>query len=136
MQIITGQDDFVANWISEKLNQPIIPPYIAIGFARGEELDAAAVFNDYNKTNVEITVYGPGCLTRETIGYLFDYAFRQLGVMRITARTRRGNADMRKLLPRLGFSYEGTAKRYFGKEKADDALLFALFPDAARKWMQ
>jgi hypothetical protein len=136
ISIITGQDQMVAEWASEQLKQPIVPPYVAIGFAKGDELDGAAVFNDFNGANIELTIYGPGCLTPATIKYVFEYAFRQLGVARVTARTRRGNAVMRKLLPRLGFSFEGTAKRYFGTDKADDALLFALFPEAARKWMQ
>jgi len=136
IEIVTDQDAEVAQWASQKLGQPIVPPFIAIGFKKNGVWDGAAIFNDYNGANVELTIYGPGCLTPATIKYVFEHAFRKLGVARVTARTRRGNAVMRKLLPRLGFSFEGTAKRYFGQTKADDALLFALFPEAARKWMQ
>lgn len=136
MEVVLDRDGEVANWAATKLNQPITPPYRAIGFAADGELVGATIFNDFNGSNIEITIYGPGCMTREAIRFCFDYAFRQQGVKRITARTRRDNVEMRKLFPRLGFIYEGTAKRYFGPDKGDDALLFALFPDAAEKWMK
>lgn len=136
MEIVTGCDDDVAKWASIKLGQQVCPPYLCVGFADQGVWQGAAIFNDYNGTNVELTIYGPGCLTREAIRFVFDYAFRQLHVLRVTARTRRGNADMRKLLPRIGFMFEGTAKRYFGPTKQDDALLFVMFPANADRWIK
>ncbi|HYE86631.1 MAG TPA: hypothetical protein VEA16_09765, partial [Vicinamibacterales bacterium] len=71
IEIITGRDAEVAEWASSRLGQPIVPPFVAIGFAKDGELDGAAVLNDYNGANVELTIYGPGCLTPATIKYVF-----------------------------------------------------------------
>lgn len=135
MDIVTGRDTEVANWLSGQISQPIVPPYVCVGFIKNGQLAGAALFNDFNFSNIELTIYGPGCMTRQAIRFVFLYAFDLLKVNRVSARTRRSNAVMRKLLPRLGFTYEGTARRYYGPERADDALLFTLFPDSARKWM-
>ena len=53
MDAITGNDVAVAAWLSERIGAPILPPYTAIGFGRGDAILAAAVFNDYTPGNVE-----------------------------------------------------------------------------------
>lgn len=131
-----GCDEHVAKYVSDNLGLPISPPYTAIGATQdGASLCAGAVFNDFNGSNVEITLYGPGCLKRGPISGIYHYMFEQLGVNRATAKTRRSNKTMQRLLPRLGFKFEGISARYFGPSKADDAIRFVLFPDEARKWI-
>lgn len=136
MKLVFGRDDLVAQWVSENLKLPMIPPYVAIGGTRdGKTLCIGVVFNLYNHSNINITLYGPGGLTRGNIRSIYHYAFEQLKVNRVTAMTRRSNKNMQRLLPRLGFKFEGTSACYFGSEKSDDAIRFVLFQDDARKWI-
>lgn len=136
MILVFGQDELVAQYVFGNLGLPLVPPYTAIGGTRdGQTLCIGAVFNQFNGSNIEINLYGPGALTRGAIRSVYHYAFEQLGVNRVSAKTRRSNKTMQRLLPRFGFKFEGISERYFGPEKADDAIRFVLFPDDARKWI-
>lgn len=134
MQLVYGQDNAVALWVARQLQLSIHPPYVAIGVVAddGREL-GGMVFNDWNGANMEVTVYGPRALNRMTLRAAFNYVFNEAKAIRLTARTKRNNKRMRKLLLRIGFEYEGTMKDYFGR--SDDAMLFRLTPQAAAKWM-
>ena len=134
MNLVFGQDHAVAQWVSENIGIVMVPPYVAIGGTRdGKTLCVGVVFNEYNGSNIVISLYGPGALTRGNIRAIYQYVFAQLGVNRVTANTRRTNKRMQKLLPKFGFKYEGTSARYFGPERADDAIRFVLFPEEAEK---
>lgn len=137
MRLVFGHDMAIAEWVSLHLGQPIVRPFTAIGATRdGVSLCAGVVFNGWNGSNVDLTIYGPGCLTRGNLAAVFHYVFVQLKANRATAMTRRSNKIVQRMLPRLGFVFEGVAKRWFGPTKADDAMIFALFPAAAEKWMK
>lgn len=137
MKIVVGQDDLVARWAGQQMKETFHAPFIAWGFTKdGVTLQGAAIFNDWNGSNIEITLYAPGCFTRSTVAAVYDYAFRQLKATRLSARTARSNKRMQRLLPRLGFTWEGVAKRYYGPDKRQDAILYALFPENAQKWMR
>jgi len=107
-----------------------------MGFSKdGIGLHGAAIFNGWNGSNIDITIVGPGCLTRGNIRAAYTYVFDQLRANRLTARSARNNKRMLRLLPRLGFTWESVAKRYYGPEKRNDAIVFALFRENAEKWM-
>lgn len=134
MRLVFGQDDLVANWVFVNLGLEVSRPYVAIGGTKdGESLCIGVVFNNFNGSNMDISLFGPGCLTRGNIRAIYQYVFQQMGVQRLTAITRRSNKKMQRLLPRLGFKYEGNSARYFGPLKADDAIRFVLFPEEAEK---
>lgn len=135
MIVVYGQDEIVGRWAGHALGAHINPPFVALGFHDGEQLRGAAIFNGWNHANIDITLYAPGCFRRNTIAAVYDYAFTQIKATRITARTARNNKRMLRLLPRLGFTWEGVAKRYYGPARRQDAILFALFPEDAQKWM-
>lgn len=135
MRLLVDDDVRVAEWAQDRLGPLLFTAYRAFGVTdEAGALRGAMLFHDYNGSNIEITIYGPGCVSRGLVRFAFDYAFRVNGAGRLTARTRRGNARMRKMLPKLGFTYEGTSKQYFGPSRADDALNYALFPQAAARW--
>lgn len=137
MPIVTGHDATVAEWAGTKLNAVFHPPYIAWGtIDRNGTLNGAIIFCDFIRGgNIEMTMAGNGVMRRGVFREIALYVFDQLKCTRLTARTRRGNTIARKLLPKAGFSFEGTHRRYYGPVKADDALVFALFPESAEKWM-
>jgi predicted nucleic acid-binding Zn ribbon protein len=136
VRLVFGQDEQVAAWVCENLGVTISPPFTAIGATRdGFTYCIGAVFNRWNGSDLEITLYGPGGLTRGNLRGIYHYVFVQCGANRLSAVTPRSNANMRKLLPRLGFEFEGTSKRYFGTSRKDDGMRYVLFPENALKWM-
>ncbi len=138
MYLIYGQDEAVAIWVFAHLGlgPPNRSPYVAIGVVDDAGRPTGGmVFNDWNGANIEITVYAPHALTRQAMRAAYAYVFGQVGACRLTAKTKRNNAIMKKLLPRYGFKFEGVLRNYYGPNPADDALIFRLDPQAAAKWM-
>lgn len=135
MQLVFGHDAEVGAWAAEKLGMPLSPPYVAIGVADETGLIGAAVYNNWNRWQIEISFVGPGCMTRQVIrAFLLAYPFDNIGAGRLTTRTRRSNKTTQRLLPRLGFEMEGVLKRFYGPTKADDAFIYRLDRQAAEKW--
>lgn len=126
----------VGHWVAERLSIALHPPFVAIGLASDAgEAKGGFVYNCYNHTNIEISYYGPGTLSRSVIRAAFwAYPFEQLGVLRLTASTKRSNKLVRKLLPRLGFEFEAVLKNYYGPTRNDDAMVFRLDRKAAERW--
>lgn len=121
---MTGEDERVADWIAEKTDAgKFWPPYTAIGFERDGALVAGIMFDQFNGSNVEITVAGRGCFLRTVRDYLFSYAFDQLKVRRVTIRTRASNKRVRGLCEKFGCVVEGYQPAFYPD---DDAILFGL----------
>jgi hypothetical protein len=135
VEAIFGHDADVGLWMSRMLGQPISPPFVAIGFILHDKLAGACIFNGWNGANLDITIFGPGCLQRSAIRTAYRYAFQQTGATRLTARTKRSNKLMRELMPRLGFVQEFVMIKYYGPMRADDAFCFRLTPFDAQRWM-
>lgn len=135
MQLVFGHDAEVGAWAAEKIGIPLSPPFVAIGIADKGELKGAAIYNNWNRWQVEISLYAPGCFTRGNIrALMLAYPFDDLGAGRLTARTKRSNKTMQRLFPRLGFEMEGVLKRFYGPTKADDAFIYRLDRQAAERW--
>jgi hypothetical protein len=136
LRLVLGCDEMVGAWVGEKIGTKIMPPYVAIGATSdGVDLCAGAVFNDYTGSNLEITLAADHGLTRGNIRAAMHYAFVQIGVVRLSAKTKRSNKIVQRMLPRMGFKFEGVSARYFGPNKSDDAMRFVLFSEDARKWL-
>ncbi len=136
--MVAGQDQVIADWAGSLLGVRFQEPYTAFGFVdAGGSLRGACVFNDYYGagSNVEMTYVGAGSFTRNTIFFMAKFCFNELQVSRVTARTKRSNVLVRRLLPRAGFAFEATQKRFFGPTKGDDALVFVLFKENASRWL-
>jgi hypothetical protein len=137
VRLVFGEDELVANWVGVNLGLTIVPPYTAIGGTLdGQSLVIGAVFNKWNGSNIEITLYGPGALRRGAIRAIYHYTFAQLGAQRVSATTRRSNKLMCRKLHKLSFEFEGVAKRFYGPTRKDDGLRFVLFPAAAERWIK
>lgn len=131
-----GHDEAVIAWVSTQTAMRFRPPYVAFGNvdADGRMLGAVVWTDFYRGGNIEVTVVGHRW-GRDFIRECFRYAFVTNNCSRITARTRRSNTAARRLLPKLGFSFEFTQKRFFGPERADDGLVFVMFREQAGKWL-
>jgi RimJ/RimL family protein N-acetyltransferase len=125
--ILYGHPEAVAEWVASKVGADFKPPYSAFGVVDSlGALRGGWVFAHYTGVSVRVSSAGGFSVKREALRELTNYVFGQLGCVRMEAHTRRGNKAVRKQLPRLGFSFEGVAKRLYGDE---DGLTYSLTID-------
>lgn len=127
MRALTGHDETIATWVSSKIGKPFQAPYVAIGAldATGS-LQGGFVFTGFNGTSIEMTLAGAGVMDRAMWRAVAAYVFQQLGCTRLQVHTAASNRIVRKLAPRLGFTFEGKSRRFYGRE---DAYVFSLTAD-------
>lgn len=137
MRLLFGQDKYVADVVGFGLGVVFSGPYVAIGFMDdGGNVRGGAIFNHYNGSNVEVTVYAPKMAARGLIRAVLHYVFVQLKCNRLTARTRRDNKLAQKSLMRLGFKFEANLPLYYGPNKNDAAILYRMDRETAlKRWL-
>lgn len=137
MELVAGYDEAVADWAGRQLGVKFVAPYVAFGIIdnSGKAVGAAVFNNHFERGNIEWSHVGPGSITRSVVRQLAQYAFVHCEASRVTAKTMRRNVKVRKLLPKAGFTFEGTQKRFFGPDAGDDALVYVLFREQAQRWL-
>ena len=139
MRLITDQPEIVARFVATGLKRTIWPPYTALGWVleQGDNwrLVGGVVFNDFNGHNIEASVHWNGPITRQPIRDVMHYVFEQCKCGRLTVKTERQNARVRKILPRMGFQIEAELRRFYGPRKGQNALLFRMEPATAYRWI-
>ena len=87
----------------------------------------------YNGSDVELHYTGPRHLTRGIVRFIMAYALIELGVNRITVRTRK--ESMARGVLKLGAVYEGTVRRLYGPTDAPEhaGRQFAFFRETIEK---
>lgn len=94
-----------------------------IRISSGGKTAAALVFSDYRpaRGSIELSaIWRPGfplqfdLLSTEIVSQIGEYAFRQLRLNRVFARTSHKNARAIHLLERIGFTPEGTSADFYG----------------------
>lgn len=138
MKLVRGHDAEIAEWAGQQVGVKFTQPLAAFGVVdTAGVVRGAAIFNDYYRGgNVEVTYVGPKSVTRSVIFEVMDFAFNQLGASRMTAQTAFRNLAMRKILPKMGFVFEMTRKRYYGPKRGDDAVMFVLYKEKATRWLE
>lgn len=100
----------VVEWVAKRVNEHgNFGAAQGIGWAKGGELVAGVVFNDFNGPNICMHVASDGTkrwMTREFLRTCFDYPFNQCGVKRITGLVGEGNVEARKFDEHIGFVLE------------------------------
>lgn len=125
--IVLDRTEDVAAFVAKLGGKPFFPPFTAIGIAT----DAGAllggfVFTGFNGDGIEVSVAGRGIASRSAWRAALAYVFDQLGCKRMQMHTRKSNRAVRRILPRFGMHYEGTARRFYGDESG---LIFSLTAD-------
>ncbi len=122
----------IAAWLGAQLEVTFSPPYLALGVLDDSGGKAgAALFNNFDCANIDLTGAGAGAFTPAIVRALARYVFVQLNCSRVTLRTRRSNRHARKLLARH-FKFEVTLKNWFGEE---DAFQFRMCRDEC-PWLE
>jgi len=119
-----GHDAQVAAWL-QSIGIHLCPPFVTLAILENRLVIAAAVFNNYQDSNIDLSVVfaRPIALTRGHLRALFSYPFEQAKVSRISVRTRASNLRVRKQIRRLGFKPEGKQPLFYGNE---DAMLYGM----------
>lgn len=100
---------------------------------RDDEIIAAALYIDYNGTNVVVHLAGtPGrrWLNRDFLKWMFHYPFEQLKCVRITSWVDETNVDSRRFVEHIGAKHEATLSK--AGTGGQDLLLYAMFKEDCR----
>lgn len=115
--IYTGQDEFVANWVKERISVPVtfVNP-ATISIIMDDKLIAAAVFTDWSPDRGDIQIAfaadHPKFMTRESINGVFNYPFVQLACRRVTSYVPVTNKQAKRFNEGVGFKLEGRLRDY------------------------
>jgi RimJ/RimL family protein N-acetyltransferase len=123
--LLFGYDNAVAVWAWNEFQITPMPINAAIGIVRKNRLIGAAIFQNYNGFNVELSYFGPQTFSAGIAKALALYMVERFNIDRLTMRTNRRNASILKMFHRFGFKYEGIQRRYYGP--FGDAAVFVLF---------
>src|SRR3990167_1276757 len=140
MSLLFGDDERVAKWAARNLglcrmgafNAGFVRPFVAVGVTRDKELIGAAIFNNYDGSDVSLTVVGRGVMFRGVFRALAFYAFDQLMCERVSATVRVENVRMLNIAERLGFKREGLIRKKYGDA---DAVILGLLKEECKKWI-
>ncbi len=132
--LVFRRDEAVAQWAGKRAGVSFSPPYRAIGVGMESELIGAAVYNNFNAGNVDLSVVtsDPRAGQRRFIKAMFHYPFMVCGARRVSAKTRAGNLQAQKGLERLGFVKEGVLRQWFDGE---DAFIYGMCRHEC-KWLE
>lgn len=136
MNLLLGHDETVAAWVGQRIGKPFHAPFTAIGAIDGKgTLRGGFVLNGYNGSTVELSLAG-NVASRGLWRALLAYVFVQLGCARLQIHTEKSNAAVRRLAPKLGFTFEGKSRNFYGQGRG--ALLYSLvsddLPGFRRRW--
>lgn len=137
MNLVFGQDQRVADYVTSKTMAKFSAPFTTIGIEdKGGALIGGFIFNDYTGSSIHMSLAGSAAIKRSIWAAVANYVFVQSGCSRLEIKTSKGNRMVRKIAPRFGFRFEGVAKDYYGE--GHDALMFALTKrnvlPVLRKW--
>ena len=129
--ILANQRELVAAWVASRIKDMGEPPqkdYEAIGVLNDKgEIIGGVIYAEYREIapgqhDIRMHCAGePGWLTKKTLRLFFEYPFKQLSCVRVTATVAKANKRARNLNERLGFKIEGCIKDGYGIGK--DGLL-------------
>lgn len=138
IRVVPGYDEQVIAWCQER-GWGFTPPVTTFALVDEETggIVGAAVFNDYNRSNIELSVVTerPQPFPKGVFRAVLHYPFIQLGCRRVTAKTRKGDHRARRLIRRLGFKPEGEMVDYYPDTEAaeaDNAMVYGMTRDQCR----
>jgi RimJ/RimL family protein N-acetyltransferase len=124
--LVFDRDVEVAEFVGNLIGKKIVPPFASMGVERDGKLVGGAIFNNWTGADIEMTLAGPGMLSRGVMRALAHYAFVQAGCRRVSMTVRLSNSLVRKLAKRCGFRIEGIKRHGYPDE---DAIIFGLLAD-------
>lgn len=121
-RLVYGQDERVSQWVAAQNGEPPPPVVSAIGWERDGELTAGIYFDTMNSNNLFVHIASTGRIVPvEMLAAGFAYAYRQLGLDRLTFMIEDSNKPCIDFVESMGATLEG---RLRGAAKSGDVLLY------------
>lgn len=129
--LVFGHDDTCLQWLNRKWGGDIgRVPQAVIGIVDGNGvLHGAIPLWQENAFTWEVGVYSEGVIGTAVTRQFFALMFYDLCAQRLQMKTERTNKRMKKLAPKMGWTFEGIARGYYG---SGDALCFGMTPETCR----
>jgi hypothetical protein len=126
--------EMVGKYIMEETGMELVPGMYSAMMIVNDQKDfvAGVVFSNFRKTDVEVSCAGETAVAwRPSVcTAVFKYIFEQLGCVRCTSITVKGNKRARAFLEGLGFQLEGNVR--LGYDGRRDALIYGLLRSECR----
>ena len=127
--------DMVGAYVVEKIGGMALTPgmFTAMMVVNDEgDFVAGVVFSNFRGTDVEVSCASetPAAWRPHVCRAIFKYVFEQLGCVRCTSITVKGNRKARGFLESLGFQLEGNVR--LGYDGMRDALIYGLLRSECR----
>ncbi len=127
-------DQDVHEWVSNELGvgKIVDGDVRSIGVVRDGKLIAGIVFHGYKGFMVDasLATTDKKWCTKSVLRAFFEYPFNVLGCVRFQATCSKKNKPMRKLFEKLGFKFEGKARKAFNGK--DDAMIYSMLKNECR----
>lgn len=128
MIVLVGEDAIVRAWVSQKTGDPHHEGETLGMLSNDKRLIGGFIFTNWTGAGIELTMAGRGCMSRLAWQAVGDFVFRHKGCERLQVTTRASNKHVCRLIPRMKFRFEGTARRAYGNE---DGKVFSLLRNEA-----
>jgi len=109
---------------------------VAFGALDGDgTLTAGAVFTNYQKDSIDLSIAGRGVIQRSLWAAIISYVFDQLACSRLGIVTHERNKAVKRMAPKMGFKFEGKLRKQFGNA---DGYVYSLtdddLPEFRKRW--
>lgn len=133
--LVFGHDDTCLQWLHKRWGGDIgRVPQAVIGIVDGDGvLHGAIPLWQENAYTWEVGVYSEGVIDTAITRQFFATMFFDIGAHRLQMKTERSNKRMKKLAPKLGWTFEGVSRNFYGD--GQDALCFGMTPQSCR-WIK
>lgn len=120
ISLVFGEDEKIAQWVSEKIGGCDFTPCCAIGIVKDGKPLAGVVYNNFIEhkgasVSLEMSVAAESreWLNKQILFALFAYPFIQIGVPRVQSTMAADNAHAIEFNKRLGFTQEGYGRKAY-----------------------
>lgn len=138
-QILLGQDEFVGNWVAERVRDikslDDMRPFVAIGVVKNNKLQMGVIYNNYTQDDIMLSIASDDpswARNRDVIRAIFAYPFNDIKVNRVSLICAKPNKRARKLAKGLGFKEEGCVRKMMNRET--DGVIYGMLAEECR-WL-
>jgi RimJ/RimL family protein N-acetyltransferase len=132
LRIVLGADALVCEWLAREHHVEVLQhPRLILAVADDDKLVGCFVITWRHNRTAELSIYGT--VSQETVKHMFRTVFEQCQVYRLEVRTEKSNKTIRRAAPKFGFSFEHTARHYYGPNR--HAFVYSMIPEQCR-WLK
>lgn len=132
LKIMTGRQSVAAEYIARRTGDAMHDPFrtISVWEVGGgcERLIGALAVDRWTGFGAEVSGAGRAIMLRSARQALCDLVFGYLGCRRMSITVRKSNKPMQRMAARLGFVFEGKARKYYGSE---DGIVYSMLSEEA-----